>query len=74
MSEANSQQNTSSDTSVRVEGVVRGTAHELIHPATVGELRRFLEPFADDCQLMAMNWGAFRYVLDGEGNGIIQYT
>jgi hypothetical protein len=74
MSEAKQQEEAASDPSVRVEGDVRGTAHQLIHPQTVGELRRFLEPFADDCQLMAMNWGAFRYVLDGEGNGIIQYT
>lgn len=51
-----------------------GKACELVHPQTVGELRRFLEPFDDDCRLMAMNWGAFRYVLDGAGNGVIQYT
>lgn len=55
---------------------VRGHDYQLVHPATVGELRRFLEPFADDCPLMAMNWGAFRYVFDGNGNGngLIQYT
>lgn len=58
----------------RVDALVRGTDYQLIHPATVGELRRFLEPFDDDCPLMAMNWGAFRYVLDGAGNGKVQYT
>ncbi len=50
------------------------TDHQLLHPATVGELRNFLEVFDDDCELMAMNWGAFRYVLDDNGNGKVQYT
>lgn len=50
------------------------TDYQLLRPTTVGELRRFLEPFDDDCPLMAMNWGSFRYVLDGNGNGVVQYT
>lgn len=57
-----------------LDRLVMGGDYQLIHPTTVGELRKFLEPFDDDCPLMAMNWGAFRYVLDGDGNGMVQYT
>lgn len=39
---------------------------------TVGELRAFLEPFADDTPLKPMCYGAFRYAIDGECNGQIQ--
>lgn len=43
-------------------------------PATVGELRQFLEPFGDDVLLQGIRVvGAFRYVLDGDGSGLIQY-
>lgn len=43
-------------------------------PQTIGELRAFLAPFSDDCPLMPLNYGAFRYVLDAQGNGKIQYV
>lgn len=45
-----------------------------VHPQTVGELRKFLEPFDDDCPLKGLNYGAFRYVLDGAGKGQVQYV
>lgn len=44
-----------------------------IRPQTVGELRDFLRPFTDELALKGLNYGAFRYVIDGAGNGQIQY-
>jgi len=57
-----------------LDDMVKCTSYELLRPNTVGELRKFLEPFNDETPLMAMNWGAFRYALDDKGNGLIQYT
>ncbi len=46
---------------------------ESVSPRTVGELRRFLESFDDECPLRPLGYGAFHYVIDGEGNGLIDY-
>lgn len=45
-----------------------------IRPRTVKDLIKFLSQFDQDCELKALNYGAFRFVLDGEGNGQIQYA
>jgi len=45
-----------------------------IKPTTVGELREFLLPFDDECPLMGLNYGAFRYVLNEKGEGLIQFA
>lgn len=51
----------------------RAAAKE-IRPQTVGELRAFLAALEDDCPMRGLNYGAFRYVLDAQGNGQVQYV
>jgi len=45
-----------------------------VRPTTVGELREFLLPFDDECPLMGLNYGGFRYVLNEKGEGLIQFA